>query len=59
MAEEKEIKTEAAFTKEQLFYCSKFKHRKDALSAVLEDGKTYTIQQAQSEINKFMKGKVN
>jgi len=47
-----------AFTKEQLFSCKRFSDRRDVLSAVLEEGKTYTIEQAQSEIDKYMKGRV-
>lgn len=49
---------EVAYTKEQLISCKQFNNRKDVLCAVLEDKKEYTIEQAQSEINKYMKGKV-
>lgn len=50
---------EPAFTKQQLVKSKRFEHRKDALNALLDDSKTYTINQAQAVIDKFMKGQVN
>lgn len=50
--------TAAKFTKEQLITAKKFKDRKDALGAVLEDNKTYTVSEAEKLLDNFMKGQV-
>ena len=49
----------ASFSKEQSLSAAKFANRKDLLSQILEDGKTYTVEGVQKEIDKFMKGKVS
>lgn len=49
----------AGFTKEQLFASEKFRDRKDLISALLADGRNYSIAEAEEEINNFMKGKVD
>ena len=46
------------FSKEQLMSVRRGVDR-DILSALLEDGKTYTKKQADTLVNKFKKGKVN
>ena len=46
------------FTREQLLKAKVFRGRRDALGAVLEDGKTYTIQEADKLLDRFMKGQV-
>ena len=46
------------FTREQLLKAKVFRDRRDALGAVLEDGKTYTIQEADKLLDRFMKGQV-
>lgn len=48
----------AAFTKQELLEQARYANRKDLLSALLEDGKTYTHEEADNMIEKFMKGKV-
>lgn len=48
----------STFSKEQILSAAKFANRRDLLSVVLEDGKTYTVEGVQKEIDKFMKGKV-
>lgn len=53
----KETKS-SSFSKEQILSAAKFANRRDLLSVVLEDGKTYTVEDVQKEIDKFMKGKV-
>lgn len=50
--------TASSFSKEQILSATKFANRRDLLSVVLEDGKTYTVEDVQKEIDKFMKGKV-
>lgn len=47
-----------AFTKEQLLSAKKYSNRKDILGVLLEDGKEYTIEQVDTLMDKFMKGKV-
>lgn len=49
----------ASFSKEQILSAAKFANRRDLLSQILEDGKTYTVDGVQKEIDKFMKGKVS
>ena len=56
-----EITTEAnaaAFTKAQLVASQRYVHRRDLIGALLEDGKTYTLNEVDALIEKFMKGKV-
>lgn len=50
---------EPVFTKQQLIKSKRFENRRDALCALLDDSKSYTINQAQAMIDKFMKGQVN
>lgn len=47
-----------AHTKAQLLASQKYANRQDILNALLEDGKTYTTEQVDVMIRKFMKGKV-
>lgn len=53
-----ETKQEVLFTKEQILASKKYSNRRDALGAVLVDSKTYTLEQVDSLLEKFMKGKV-
>ncbi len=50
---------EAKFSKEQLLTAARYAKRRDLLNALLENGKTYTIEEVDARIAKFMKGKVN
>ncbi|MCI8342466.1 MAG: hypothetical protein HFE62_04570 [Firmicutes bacterium] len=50
---------ENKFTKEQLLKSERYKNRRDILSVVLCDGESYSHNEAESEIEKFLKGKVN
>ena len=45
----------AAFTKAQLVASQRYVH---LIGALLEDGKTYTLNEVDALIEKFMKGKV-
>lgn len=49
----------AKFSKEQLLGASRYAKRHDLLSALLENGKTYSFEEVDARIAKFMKGKVN
>ena len=53
-----EVTKSSSFSKEQILSAAKFANRRDLLSVVLEDGKTYTVEDVQKQIDKFMKGKV-
>lgn len=53
------VKQENGFTKEQILASGKYSDKRDVLGALLCDNKVYTDEQISSEINKFMKGKVN
>lgn len=44
------------WTKAQLLMSNRYKHKKDVLNAVLEDGKEYTVDQADSKIHEYLKG---
>lgn len=48
----------AAYTKEQLLASTKYANRRDLISALLDGGKTYTLDKVDALIDKFMKGKV-
>ncbi len=50
--------TGTAYTKEQLLASTKYANRRDLISALLDDGKTYTLTEVDALIEKFMKGKV-
>ena len=49
--------TEAKFTKEQFLKSNTYRQHRDLLSAALNDNKTYTKEQVNNIINKFI-GKV-
>lgn len=53
-----ETKQEVLFTKEQILASKKYSNRRDVLGAILVDSKTYTLEQVDSLLEKFMKGKV-
>ncbi|QIB68637.1 hypothetical protein Ami103574_04570 [Aminipila butyrica] len=48
----------AAFAKNQLLGSTKYVHRRDLLNALLKEDKTYTLEQVDGLIQKFMEGKV-
>jgi hypothetical protein len=54
----KEIQQESKFTKEQILGSKKYSNRRDVLVAILSDDKSYTLEQVDSLLDKFMKGKV-
>lgn len=51
-------KVSAVFTKEQILFSAAYKSRRDLVSALLEDGKRYTLETVNKKIEEFMKGKV-
>lgn len=53
-----EKKPAARFTKEQLLASQKYAGRRDAIEALLEDGKTYTTAETDAAIEKFMNRRV-
>lgn len=48
----------SSFTKEQLISSKRYAGKKDVLTVLLSDGKTYTISETDKILNDFMKGKV-
>lgn len=44
------------FSKEQILKSNKYNKRRDLLSVLLEDNKTYTISEVDNLIEKYMKG---
>ncbi|MCV4233427.1 hypothetical protein OHJ21_19775 [Virgibacillus sp. LDC1] len=51
--------TAKAFNKQQLTQSKQFSNReKDVLSAILEEGKTYTVQEAKEQLTTFLKKEV-
>lgn len=46
------------FTRRQILESGRYKGRKDLVSALLEDGREYTITDVDRMIDRFMKGKV-
>lgn len=53
-----ESKNGIAFTKDAILSSTKYANRRDVLGAILQDGESYTIEQVESLLAKFMKGKV-
>lgn len=49
----------ACFSKEQFLTSECFKKNKDLIHALLADDKTYSLEEVNAMIQKFMKGKVN
>lgn len=59
-AKETESKAKVVFTKNTILHSAKYANRRDLLSALLQDGQTYTMNQVDALITDFMKkGKVN
>ena len=44
------------FTKDQLVKSKKYVHRRDALSALLEDGKSYSFDEVDNTLKQFDEG---
>lgn len=59
MNKEKKETAVSKYSKEQIIKSKKFKNRVDVLKVILNENNAYTIAEVESEINKFMKGKVN
>ena len=51
-------KEDVKFTKEQILKSKKFKNRVDLIRVILQDDKSYTLEEVQKEIDKFMKRRV-
>lgn len=51
------IQREPSFLKAQLLKSNKYSHRRDALSALLEDNKYYSSTEVDEILNKFEGGK--
>ena len=58
VAEEKSGQTEPKFTKQQVLASARYRNRKDLVSALLDDGREYTIAEVDRMVDGFMKGKV-
>lgn len=54
-----ETEKAARYTKEQLAGAEHFRSQLDLVEALLEDGRVYTISEADQVILEFMKGKVS
>jgi len=57
-AEDARAGNPAAFTKKQLLAADRYQNRRDLLQALLNENKSYTADQADQLIEKWMKGKV-
>lgn len=53
-----EKKAEPTYTKDQVVLSQRYANRRDLVSVLLEDGKTYTLAEVDALINMFMKGAV-
>lgn len=53
-----EMKQEKVFTKAQILASKVYKNRRDVLGVILADDKSYTLEEVQNLLDKFMKGKV-
>lgn len=50
---------ENKFTKNQILASKKLSYSKDLINAILEEDKTYTLKEVKTEINKYLKKKVD
>ena len=55
---DKKVIEPITFTKEKILKFKRYKYRTDLLNALLDNVKVYTIEEVDSLIDKFMKGKV-
>ncbi len=55
---EKNKKTLLGFSKSRILSSKKYQKKKDVLSVLLEDGKTYSLKQVDDILNKFLKKEV-
>lgn len=51
-------KKQAAYTKQQLAASEKYRSRRDLIMALLEEGKTYSLPEAEAVLEKYRKGQV-
>lgn len=49
---------EVTFSKQELLQAECYQGKKDLVSALLEDGRKYSLKEVDAVIEKFMKGKV-
>ncbi len=56
---DKKTENENKFTKQELVRSNRFIDYVDVLTAILDKNKSYTIEETEKMIDKFMKGKVN
>ena len=49
---------EPKFSKRSLLTCKRFHNEQDLVSALLDDGKQYTIKQVDQILEEYLKGKV-
>lgn len=49
---------ETKFKKQELLQAACYQEKKDLVSALLEDGREYSLAEVNAVIEKFMKGKV-
>ena len=57
MNEKQEVKT-IKYKKENILRSKRYAKRRDALSFLLEDGKSYSLDEVDKILNTFLKGKV-
>jgi len=50
------VQSAAAYTKKQLLSAKRYASRHDLLAALLQDGQTYTHEQVQTALDKYLKG---
>lgn len=49
---------ETRYTRGQVLASARYRDRRDLVSALLDDGRTYTIAEVDQEVDRFIKGKV-
>ncbi len=47
------------YTKADLLNSKRFRHQRDLITALLDENKTYAIEEAEALIGRFLKGQVN
>lgn len=54
----KSEQTESTFSKEQILASDRFANKRDVVDALLDKKKSYTVENVESLIEKYMKGQV-
>jgi hypothetical protein len=59
MAKKKDVPSVGTFSKEKILKSKRFEDRRDLLNAVLKENELYSMDDVQTMLDEYLKGKVN